>query len=90
MNPEFTRRFCKAVDQHQKTRKPAKNSGRVIVYLKGRQHTLTVYSRQRFGTISNNGIVLADRLSLQEFQARFSGAYQLYRWSYTEAWTDSP
>ncbi len=69
-----------------KKRKPGKNSGRVIVYLKGRQHTVTVYTGQRFGIASNDGKVLAESLSLQEFQARFPQTYQFYRWSYAEAW----
>jgi hypothetical protein len=60
--------------------------GRVVVLLKSRRHTVTVYTGQRFGIASNDGKVLAGNIGVKEFQKRFPGVYQYYRWSYAEAW----
>lgn len=65
---------------------PVRKPGTVLVILKSRRHTLTVYKGQRFGVASDDGKVLAGNIGVKELQKRFPSVYQNYRWSYAEAW----
>lgn len=72
--------------QVQVATKPAKVSRRVLVYLKSRRHTLTVYSGERFSVSSRDGATLAADLSAEELERSFPALSRFYRFSYAEAW----
>jgi hypothetical protein len=65
---------------------------RVLVMLKSREHVVTVYSGlgqpdgQQFKIASRDGEVLAERLSMADFQDRYPTLYDFYRTSFAEAW----
>jgi zona occludens toxin (predicted ATPase) len=73
----------------QHTQRPGGNhsqteKGRVIVYLKNRHHTLTVYAGERFSVTSNDGTILAADMTADEFQRQHPAIHELYRTSF--AW----
>ena len=59
---------------------------RVIVFIKGRNRTLTVHTGHRFSVSSNDGKTLAAEVSAVELRNRYPQLYEFYRSSYAEAW----
>ena len=59
---------------------------RVLVFIKGRNQTLTVHTGQRFSVSSNDGKTLAAEVSVVELRKRYPQIYEFYRSSYAEAW----
>lgn len=66
----------------------------IITQLRTRTHVIGVHStarstKQLFTVAGTDGQVVAERISLSEFRARFPELYDTYRWSFAEAWAGS-
>ena len=60
-------------------------NGRVLLYIKGRNQTLTVFTVQRF-SVTIAGQVSASDISLDELRTRFPKLHEMYQSAYVRAW----
>lgn len=61
--------------------------GKVVTTLQTRDHEITVYATEqgpRFTVAAAGGVVLAERLSVDEFEGSFPGLHQRYRSAFAE------
>ena len=61
--------------------------GKVVTTLQTRDHEVTVYATDegpRFTVAAAGGVVLAERLSVDEFEGSFPGLHQRYRSAFAE------
>lgn len=66
---------------------PPVGHGKVVTTLQTRDHEITVYATEhgpRFTVAAAGGVVLAERLSVDEFEGSFPGLHQRYRSAFAE------